>query len=319
MSRIFLGIDTSNYTTSLAAVDEVGNVLLNLKRLLPVKEGACGLRQSDALFHHTSALPELLSTLAPMLSSHTVVAVGVSTRPRNVEGSYMPCFLAGVLAATALSTALGVPLFSFSHQCGHLMAALHASGRTDLLSRPFGAFHVSGGTTELLSVRYVQGGFSTEIVGGTRDLNAGQAIDRIGVMMGLSFPAGPAVEALAKENISPLPRRKLSSDGTFVHLSGLENLAGKLYNDTENKSLVAAYTLAFIAESLSAMAEAYLAVRPQEPLLFAGGVMSNGYIKSHIAERFDAAFAAPELSSDNAVGVALLAYHTFTERTDEHG
>ncbi len=319
MSKIFLGVDTSNYTTSIAAVDEEGNILLNLKRLLPVKDGACGLRQSDALFHHTAALPALLSELSPILSAHTPVAVGVSTRPRNVEGSYMPCFLAGVSVATALATALSVPLYRFSHQCGHLMAAIHSSGKQELLSAPFGAFHVSGGTTELLSVSYERGGFCAEIVGGTHDLNAGQAVDRIGVMMGLSFPSGPALEELAGQNTAEVPRRKLSLDGTFVHLSGLENMAKKLYEETENKPLVAAYTLDFIAESLAAMGKEYLASHEGEPLLFAGGVMSNKRIRAYLEKRFDAAFGAPALSSDNAVGIAFLAYHTFTEGSLTHG
>ena len=307
MSRIFVGVDTSNYTTSLAAVDEEGNILLNLKRLLPVKDGACGLRQSDALFHHTAALPALIEELRPLMQSHTVVAVGVSTRPRNVEGSYMPCFLAGVSVATALATAISVPLYRFSHQCGHLMAAIRSSGKQELLSAPFGAFHVSGGTTELLRVSYEKGGFIADLVGGTRDLNAGQAIDRIGVAMGLSFPAGPAMEALAAENTAKVPRRKLSTDGTYVHLSGLENMAEKLYKETENKPLVAAYTLDFVAESLAAMANAYLTAHPGETLLFAGGVMSNRRIRTYLADRFSSAFGAPILSSDNAVGIAYLA------------
>lgn len=307
---LFLGIDTSNYTTSVAVVDGDGSLIANLKRPLTVKEGACGLRQSDALFLHTVNLPDILDEAREYLPVPPR-AIGVSARPRNVDGSYMPCFLAGVAAATAASLTSRAPLYSFSHQCGHLMAAVYSSGRADLLSRPFGAFHVSGGTTELLSVSFRGDGFSAELVGGTRDLNAGQVIDRIGVMLGLSFPCGPALEALAIQNKEKLPPRKLCVNRTYTNLSGLENMAAKLYRDTNDKALTAAFTLRFIAETLDKMSESYLAAYGDVPLLYAGGVMSNTLIKKFLKEKYDAAFAVPQLSADNACGVAVLAKHKF--------
>lgn len=312
-NKLFLGIDTSNYTTSVAVVDIDGNCLANIKKPLPVKSGACGLRQSDAVFFHTQNLPEAMRAAEDYLNVGSLAAIGVSEKPRNVDGSYMPCFLSGVAAATAASVASGARLYRFSHQCGHLMAALHSSGREDFKTTTFGAFHVSGGTTELVRAHFDGAAFETELVGGTADLNAGQAIDRIGVLMGLPFPAGPSMEALAKQNTKKLPPRKLSVKGTYVHLSGLENLATKLYNETHDKPLVAAFTLTFIAEALTAMSRAYIETYGAQPLLYAGGVMSNGLIKTHIRGKFDAAFAEPAFSADNAVGIALLARHTFLQ------
>ena len=82
---ITVGFDTSNYTTSIAYFD--GNDGVNCSKLLPVKEGALGLRQSDAVFHHTQSLPELSGRLFSNIKADEICAIGVSTRPRAVEGS----------------------------------------------------------------------------------------------------------------------------------------------------------------------------------------------------------------------------------------
>ena len=303
-----LGIDTSNYTTSVAILDESGELVANLKRPLPVKEGERGLRQSDALFHHTVNLPYLMEEVGKITVGRRLIAIGVSDKPRNVNGSYMPCFLAGVAAAESIRAVSGAPLYRFSHQCGHVMAALFSSGRTDLAKSSFAAFHVSGGTTELVRVSGADGGFITELVGGTRDLNAGQVIDRIGVAIGLKFPAGAELEKLALTNTKRLPRRKVSRDGLFLNLSGLENIAIKLYHDTDDRALVAAFVLDYIARALDELSDEYRNVYGECEMVYAGGVMSNSIIKQYISERRAALFAEPAMSADNAVGVAMLAY-----------
>lgn len=308
-NKLYLGIDTSNYTTSLALVDEAGVEIANIRKLLPVREGERGLRQSDALFAHTKQLPALFSALAPYLADGELAAVGVSTRPRNVEGSYMPCFLAGVSAATAVATTGGLPLFNFSHQCGHLMAALGSCGDPALFEgREFGAFHVSGGTSELLSVRECEGGFLCQCVGGTRDLNVGQVIDRVGVAMGLPFPAGRHLDALSAENEKPIPKKKKPVlEGCYTHFSGLENMAVSLYRESGDRALVSAFLFEYIADALLALSLAYRAEHGDRPLLFAGGVMSNTTIRRRLTEALpEIAFATPALSSDNAVGIARL-------------
>lgn len=318
MSRnYFLGIDCSNYTTSLALMDGEGALLENRKLPLPVAEGARGLRQSDAVFAHVKNLPRLFNELAPALSSGKIVAVGVSEAPRRAEGSYMPCFLSGVAAATAVSAALDAPLYRFSHQCGHLAAALFSAGRCALAGAPFGAFHVSGGTTDVLYISgLVREGFSVQRLGGTRDLNAGQLVDRVGVMLGLSFPAGRALEALAAENTGRIPRPRISVKGLDANLSGAENLASALFERTKNAPLVAAFTLEYIAKTLEALTLAILEEKGNIPLVYAGGVMSNRYIRTRLLPLGDTAFAEPALSADNAVGIAWLCRHRYGE---EHG
>lgn len=308
MRKCVLGIDTSNYTTSVAIIDENLQLVASLKFPLAVKEGERGLRQSDALFAHTKNLPLAFAEIEKILVAEDLClsAIGVSNRPRNQIGSYMPCFLAGVSAATAAAACAGVPLFEWSHQCGHIMAALYGSNGMELLNGDFGAFHVSGGTTELVKAHLTETGFCAEIVGGSKDLHAGQAIDRIGVAMGLPFPAGPTLEALAKIYTGKIPSRKPSVDGCYIHLSGLENMALQLYKETTNKEQTAAFVFDFIGKSLEHMASAFLGTYGDMPLVFGGGVMSNSIIKNRMTNKFNAFIADPIYSADNAIGIAVL-------------
>lgn len=304
MAEFFLGIDTSNYTTSAALVED-GRVVASCKRPVKVKEGERGIRQSDAVFSHVQSLPEVLTEVG----AHPLDAVGVSVRPRDVEGSYMPCFLAGRAAAVAVTSQQGLPLYEFSHQWGHLMAALYGAGRCDLYGKDFLAFHVSGGTTELLRVR----GLTVEKVGGTLDLNAGQVIDRIGVKMGIPFPAGRGMEEIAL----PLSETDCWScvRGLSCNLSGLENKATALLSSGTAPERVAAYTLKSICRTLEKLTEEALAQFGKQPVVYAGGVMSNRQIREVLERRFHAFFAPPEFSSDNAAGVALLAAYRHREQT----
>ncbi len=313
-SKAFLGIDTSNYTTSLALVDEKGDVLANARMLLPVAEKACGLRQSDALFHHTRQLPMLFEKMQALLSTVEVVAVGVSEKPRRQEGSYMPCFLAGVASAVSIASLLACPMYRFSHQCGHIMAAATSAGLVlDNLSA-FGAFHISGGTTELVLASPCPDGFDTKIIGGTLDLNAGQAIDRIGVMMGLFFPCGKEMERLAREKTNlnyASPNIKISAKDGYINLSGLENQAKKYYEETKDASATSLFVLDYLAEAVVYMSDYFRGNYGEMPLLYAGGVMSNHKIRKAVLSRVkEAYFGESVYSTDNAVGVALLARRT---------
>ena len=294
MEALCLGIDTSAYTTS-AAVSANGKILHNEKLPLEVKEGERGLRQSDAVFAHIKNLPVLIERIR----GYKFTAVGYSARPRDIEGSYMPCFEAGAAFAKSLSSICGVPVYPFSHQAGHIKAALYSS---QLSAEEFLAFHISGGTTELL---HVAGGKIT-LLGGTLDLNAGQAVDRIGVMLGLSFPCGAGLEALAEDTETAERDIKISVSGFGCNLSGVENRAKKMLCDGRGANEIAAYTLDFVKYTICAMTEEALKVYSGLPVLYAGGVMSCRRIRDFMTDRFDAYFAKPEYSCDNAAGTALL-------------
>ena len=302
---LILGIDTSNYTTSCALFDSEKRMVAQRKRLLPVKAGEKGLRQSDAVFHHTVQLPQLMEELFD--GAGDIAAVGVSEKPRDAEGSYMPCFLVGVNSARCVGAAAGKPVHAFSHQAGHIMAALWSAGALELIDREFIAFHVSGGTTEMLLVSPdEQRGFAVRLIGGTGDLNAGQAVDRAGVMMGLPFPCGKGLEALAlrsEKTFNP----KVSVSGGTCSLSGLENQCRDRLSKGEPHEDVARYCLDFIGKTLEKLAEYALAEHGSLPIVFAGGVASNSIIRARLTAKFGARFAEPEFSCDNAAGVALLA------------
>ncbi len=305
--RCFVGIDTSNYTTSLAFADEQGRIVENLKAPLPVKAGERGLRQSDAVFAHTKNLPLLMERAEPLFRRYHPVAIGVSATPRDAEGSYMPCFLSGVAAAQSIAAALGVPLYRFSHQNGHIMAALYGADATHLIGRPFGAFHVSGGTTDLMLVSPNGPDLCVKTVGGSADLNAGQAVDRIGVAMGLSFPCGPALEELAAQNTKNLPRPRVCVRAGVCNLSGLENTVLRLYHESGDAPFSAAFTFRFLGDTLLEMARWLRAEHGELPLVFAGGVMSNRIIASQLrAALGEVYFSAPAFAADNAAGIALL-------------
>ncbi len=309
LKGFFAGIDTSNYTTSMALCTEEGEIIANLKAPLPVDAGECGLRQSDAVFTHIKNLPRLTQEFGEVLKRYggKLLAVGCSQTPRDEEGSYMPCFLSGVSAATAMATGADVPLYRFSHQNGHIMAAAYSSGRLEkLLQAPFGAFHVSGGTTEMLLVTPNATGFDVALMGETLDLNAGQAIDRVGVMMGLKFPCGREMECLADAYTGKIPKPKISVMDGSCNLSGLQNLAEKLWNENHNAGAVSAFVFDFIGRTLVAMTKALDTKDPELPVLYAGGVMSNRRIQSMLSSRKNTYFAEPQYSADNAAGIALL-------------
>ena len=305
---VFLGVDTSNYTTSVAVVKD-GKVIESIKLPVKVKENERGIRQSDALFCHTVNLPEIFKRI----SYTDITAIGVSQKPRDVEGSYMPCFLAGVSAAQAIASTKGIDLYKFSHQRGHIVAALYSCGRLDLINKEFVAFHVSGGTTEILHVHDGQ----IDLVGATLDLNAGQVIDRIGVMLGLAFPCGAALEKISCDFAEADSR-------TFVrdlscNLSGLENIAQRMYQNGEDKSKIAGFTLKSVMRTIDKLSENVRQKYKDLPIIYAGGVMSNAKFRDKLSRRKDVYFAAPEFSCDNAAGIALMCEESYLSeyRTSE--
>lgn len=305
----FLGVDTSNYTTSAAVYVSEEQKIYQAKRLLPVKEGELGLRQSDAVFHHTKQLPEMIEKLFSEHSISGLTAVSASVRPRNAEGSYMPCFLCGEGLARSLSAIEKIPFYATSHQVGHVLAALYSAKKLELVNQSFIAFHVSGGTTDCLFcqpneddiIRIAQTGCSL-------DLKAGQAVDRVGLMLGLRFPCGAELEKLAAKSTKNYKVKPVLK-GADCCLSGLENKCRAMLVSGEAHENIAKFCLDFIAETIIAMTAAAIEIHGELPIVFAGGVMSDVIIRDRIISRFkNAFFAAPEFSCDNAAGVAIYGY-----------
>lgn len=302
---LYLGIDTSNYTTSAALFDSGSGNVIQRKTPLAVREGQIGLRQSDAMFGHVKQLGPVLRELIP-LATGPLAAVGVSVSPRDEAGSYMPCFLAGKCAAESAAAALGIPLHGFSHQAGHIAAAIHSAAEPKLFLKPFLAFHISGGTTQcLLVVPDKDNCFTIETVAETLDLNAGQLIDRVGAMLGIGFPAGPVLEELAACSEREF-RPKIAFKGNNCCLSGAENQCRDLLDGGASAPDVARFCLECVREALFGMTRAVMKQYPGYERVYAGGVMSNRFLRESVAEEFGGFFAEPAFSADNAAGIAIL-------------
>lgn len=301
-----LGIDTSNYTTSAALFDTSDSTVRQFKKLLPVKKGELGLRQSDAVFHHTRQLPEIVKALFED-SGEATAAVGVSVRPRCIDGSYMPCFLCGEGLADSLGAVNGIPVYKTSHQVGHILAALWSAGRLDLVREKFIAFHVSGGTTDCLLVEPDdENVINVTELGTSLDLKAGQVVDRVGLMLGLDFPCGQKLEELAKKSGRRFGIKPVLKGGSCC-LSGVENKCGKMLDDGESPEDTAAYCLQYICAAVDGMTRHALEEQGKLPVVFAGGVMSDRLIRERLESVFDCCFAEPEFSCDNAAGTAVFA------------
>ena len=315
MRQVVVGLDTSCYTTSAAAVTADGQVVASCRKLLPVKLGERGLRQSEGVFIHVRQLPDRLEALREFIRGDEIVAVCASARPRDEEESYMPVFQVGDAQARGMAAMLGVPCFASTHQRGHVAAAMVDSGITpgDLL-----AVHLSGGTTELLSLR----GEALTLLGGTLDLHAGQVVDRVGVALGLPFPAGPHLEELALRGHAEarLPV-SMEGGGLRCHLSGAESQAQRwIASGALSAEDTAMEIYDLLARTVARMILAGAAKTGIRQVLIAGGVASSALFRRLVTERIRKSdrglrvcFGKPEYSGDNAVGAALIGARKYRE------
>lgn len=299
---MYLGFDTSNYTTSIAYFD--GDTGTNCSRLLDVKPGELGLRQSDAVFSHIKRLPELADALFASVNKSEIKAIGVSSRPRAIEGSYMPCFLAGVSVAKTMAAALDIPCFEFSHQQGHIAAALWSAGRLDLMEKTHLAWHLSGGTTELLLIEPEGRNVKAVQIGGSSDISAGQIMDRTGKMLELNFPAGKAIDELSMR-AAVRDKFKVKTTELVFSLSGLENKILSYHASGKSKEDVAYYAVSSVCDVVVRATRDALKRYPGLPVVFSGGVASNRLLRE-MCSVFNAVFAQPQYSTDNAIGIAVL-------------
>lgn len=324
---LVLGIDTSNYTTSLAMIDVKGAIEADRRRLLTVKQGERGLRQSHALFQHMENLPDMLLELFGQIDKNRIGAISASNRPRPMEGSYMPVFKAGVNYGKIMAASLGVPFFHFSHQEGHLEAVKHNSSLAEETN--YLAYHLSGGTCELLCV----GAESFQILGRSRDLSFGQVIDRVGVAMGMGFPAGREMDLIAvtirdklygSEAKTSLPLKtagnhhaagsllkKIPIDGFEINLSGIETQSRRELEKGADPNMLIYELFQKMSTCICLLTEKAVSETGCDRILFTGGVTASRFIREEIENYFrdkpmKTVFGEPALSSDNAVGVAFL-------------
>lgn len=308
MMRAVLGIDTSCYTTSVACFGASG-VLYDGRTVLPVRKGDRGLRQSEGVFLHTRQLPPLVEGAFAAVSPEDVAAVVCSRAPVDREESYMPVFLTGLGAARVLAASLRVPLLTLDHQSGHIRAAL--IGNEAMMDGPFYAVHLSGGTTDLLSVqRTAPGAFAIEPLGRSEDLHAGQLMDRVGVLLGCGFPAGREMETLARQAVARDVRIPAAVKGLTCSLSGAETAAQRALQQGRTASEVAYGLYDLLSRTLTKLLTNAARQRGERPVLLCGGVASSLLLRELLQARCELPlfFGESRYSSDNAVGVAALGY-----------
>lgn len=308
-NSLLLGIDTSNYKTSVAIVDTEGNIICNYQEFLEVKKGERGLRQSSALFQHVMKLPELIEAAMEQVNPQDITSIAVSNKPRPVDGSYMPVFNAGVSAARTIAASLNLPVQYFSHQEGHIEAVKKGSSLED--TNKLICFHFSGGTSEaLLTEVNEKCGMTIEIIGGSKDLAFGQVLDRLGVALGMEFPSGMEMDQIACKNQeidrNLLPKIKCQ-DG-YINLSGIETKCQRSVGQVSADLLITT-TFYRLAEAIETMCRQLTEKHGIKKFLFAGGVSSSQYIRSYLQKHLsdlEICFGDPKLSTDNAVGIAFL-------------
>jgi N6-L-threonylcarbamoyladenine synthase len=311
LRRLYLGIDTSYYTTSIALVDDAGRLLEDRRRPLAVALGDRGVAPAEAVWRHLNALP---AEAEPLLKTYRgqIAAVAASVRPRPVDGAYLPPFKVSEGFGRTVAAALGVPFYPTTHQEMHIMAGLWSADRPPE-GEQFLAVHLSGGTTELIRVTRRRGGFDEELLGGTQDLHAGQFVDRVGVALGLPFPAGPHLERLAAEGAPGAVSLPSSVRGRSVSFSGPETAAQRLVGKVAAADLALA-VIQCVAKTLEKWLRAAVAETGLREILIVGGVAANQLLRARLRERLEhravgarLSFAEPRYSTDNAVGTALLA------------
>ncbi|SHJ48993.1 Kae1-like domain-containing protein [Paramaledivibacter caminithermalis] len=309
MNKYVLGIDTSCYTTSIAIVDEKKGLLMDERRILDVKKGYKGLRQSDAVFHHMKNFPLLYKKISDEIDTKKIIKVCCSNSPRNLENSYMPVFLAGVSFGKTIASTLKTEYEEYSHQEGHIEAAKWSCGFMD---DDFIALHISGGTTEVLKVQRKDNRYDCQIIGGTKDISAGQLIDRIGVMMGLKFPSGKELDEMSQAGVYESIKIPVSTSGTYINFSGAETFTKKLVEEGRgNKSDIALGLFDCIHRSLYEVISKAVDVHRINKILIAGGVASNRFLRDNLYRKLNQKgieihFGKAKFCTDNAVGTALL-------------
>lgn len=310
MNKFYLGIDTSAYTTSIAIIDDYGKLITDYRQVLNVNKGKRGLRQQEAVFQHINNIPILINKLEKEVDFNDIIAVASSIKPRNIESSYMPVFKVGQMQSHVLSKVLKVPYKKFSHQDGHIAAGLFSIKKQ---FNKFLALHISGGTTELLKVEENEDYYNCEIIGGTKDISAGQLVDRIGVKLGLEFPCGKHLEKISKNGQKDVFRYPINTNGTWINFSGAETHFSRLINESKFSIEDISKNLFFcIGKVLKDIIKNAILTYKIKDIIVIGGVASNSTIRHILMEDIadkgigNVYFPEPKFCTDNAIGIAYL-------------
>lgn len=308
--RYILAIESSCDETSVAVLKNNSELLSNIiASQVESHKRFGGVVPEVASRHHvevvTLCIQDALNESGIGVQQLDVVAV---TYGPGLVGA----LLVGMAAAKAFAWANGLPLIPINHMAGHLMAAREAGA----LTYPLLALLVSGGHTELV---YVKEPGDYKIVGETRDDAVGEAYDKVGRVMGLTYPAGKEIDNLAHkgQDIYDFPRAMIKEDNLDFSFSGLKSAFINLYHNAQQKGQALKITdlsasfQAAVLDILLAKTKRALELYPVKTLVVAGGVAANHGLRERLAEevadQVEVRIPPLRLCGDNAGMIALAA------------
>ena len=307
--RYILAVESSCDETSVAVLKNEKELLSNIiASQVESHKRFGGVVPEVASRHHvevvTLCIKDALSEAG--ITAEQLDAVAVTYGPGLVGA-----LLVGMAAAKAFAWAHGLPLIPVNHMAGHLMAAREVQE----LEYPLLALLVSGGHTELV---YVSEPGNYRIVGETRDDAVGEAYDKVGRVMGLTYPAGREIDELAHKgkDVYDFPRAMIKEDHLEFSFSGLKSAFINLHHNAEQKGdvlikedLCASFQAA-VLDILLAKTKKALERYPVKTLVVAGGVAANQGLRERLAEEItdvDVFIPPLRLCGDNAGMIALAA------------
>lgn len=308
-NRYLLAIESSCDETSVAVLKNDTELLSNIiASQVESHKRFGGVVPEVASRHHvevvTLCIEEALAEAG--ITAADVTAVAVTYGPGLVGA-----LLVGLTAAKAFAWAHNLPLIPVNHMAGHLMAANQSAE----LTYPLMALLVSGGHTELV---YVPEKGDYRIIGETRDDAVGEAYDKVGRVMGLTYPAGREIDELAHrgQDVYHFPRAMIKEDHLEFSFSGLKSAFINLHHNAAQKGeeliledLCASFQAA-VLDILIAKTKKALAAYPVQQLIVAGGVAANQGLRERLAADItEAEVIIPplRLCGDNAGMIALAA------------
>ena len=305
-----MGIESSCDETSVSIVKNGREVLSNvINSQIKIHEKFGGVVPEIASRCHVEVINEIMKQALKEanITLKDIDGIAVTYGPGLVGA-----LLVGVSYAKALSFATGIPLVPVNHIAGHI-AANYITYKD--LKPPFLCLIVSGGHTHLVNVKDYN---EFEILGKTRDDAIGEAFDKVARVVGLGYPGGPKVDALAKEGMPNIELPKTHFDNLDFSFSGIKTAVINLNHKDPNinKADLCASFQKTVTEILIQNVKKAIKQTKIKTLALAGGVSANSYIRNEFTklqkeENIQIYYPELRLCTDNAAMIASAGYYNY--------
>ena len=314
-----LGIESSCDETSVSVVKNGREVLSNvINSQIPIHEKFGGVVPEIASRNHVEAISDVT---AKALQEANVTFEDIDAICVTYGPGLVGALLVGVAYAKALSYALNKPLIATNHIEWHI-AANYISFKE--LEPPFLCLIVSGGHTHLVHIKDYR---KFEILGSTRDDAIGEAYDKVARVIGLEYPGGPKIDALAKEGQANIELPETHFENLDFSFSGIKTAVLNLHHknpDINKADLCTSFEKATTNVLIDNTKEALDLINKKnenklKKVVLAGGVSANSYIRKRFiefGEKEDLKIYFPELKlcTDNAAMIASAGYFKFLDK-----